>query len=321
VTARQRNLVTGFSLYTRKHWFQGDGVKLPTFGNRDCRRNDGALGTPGFTLIELLVVIAIIGILASMMLPSLSGAKQRGKIILCINNLRQMGLAIQMYVDDHNQRFPLATVTQLDPVTGQPMDSMPRGTLQTLGGREPLNPGCFPNARSRPLWAYVKPSDVFRCPDDRGQRILPCNSDCGPGFAPSNFKTVGMSYQYNGGTPLVLSGGGFQSWKNSPTLPATLAGQSEGWIPDPSRFIVMHEPPARIYGCVGSGPRWYQWHFAAGGPAEFVDPRVAPSRFVSPVLFADGHTKQHNFTRALTADPLHPYEPTADWMWYKGPDK
>lgn len=275
----------------------------------------------GFTLIELLVVIAIIGILASMMLPSLSGAKQRGKMILCINNLRQMGLAIQMYADDYRGRFPPASVAQLDPVTGQPLDPIPRGTLQALGGREPLNPACFPNARSRPLWAYIKPSDVFRCPDDRGQKILPCSSACDPDFAPSNFKTVGMSYQYNGGTPLVLSGGGFRAWKNSPTLPSTLAGQSEGWIPDPARFIVMHEPPARIYGCVDTGPRWYQWHFAAAGPAEFVDPRVAPTRFVSPVLFADGHTRQHNFTRALTADPLFPYEETADWMWYKGPDR
>jgi len=275
----------------------------------------------GFTLIELLVVIAIIGILASMMLPSLSGAKQRGKMILCINNLRQMGLAIQMYVDDHQQRFPPATVTQMDPLTGLPADPIPRPTLQALGGREPLNPACFPNARSRPLWHYIKPSDVFRCPDDRGQRILPCSSGCGPDFSPSNFKTLGMSYQYNGGTPTVLSGGGFQAWRNSPVLPATLAGQAEGWIPDPSRFIVMYEPAARLYGCPDTGPRWYQWHFAAAGPAEFVDPRTAPARFVSPILFADGHTRQHNFTRALAADPLHPYEETADWMWYKGPDR
>ena len=305
----------------RKHKSHPEDVKVQCPGLPVARRRVAGRSRAGFTLIELLVVIAIIGILASMMLPSLSGAKQRGKIILCINNLRQMGLAIQMYADDYRQRFPPASVAQLDPLTGQPLDPIPRGTLQALGGREPLNPACFPNARSRPLWAYIKPSDVFRCPDDRGQKILPCSSACDPDFAPSNFKTVGISYQYNGGTPLVLSGGGFRAWKNSPTLPSTLAGQSEGWIPDPARFIVMHEPPARIYGCVDTGPRWYQWHFAAAGPAEFVDPRVAPTRFVSPILFADGHTRQHNFTRALTADPLFPYEETADWMWYKGPDR
>lgn len=59
-----------------------------------------------FTLIELLVVIAIIGILAALLLPALSSVKQKSAQTLCINNQKQMGLAMQMYVQDNNSTFP-----------------------------------------------------------------------------------------------------------------------------------------------------------------------------------------------------------------------
>src|SRR5262249_54293248 len=87
-----------------------------------------------FTLIELLVVIAIIAILAALLLPALSGAKERGKRTSCLNSVRQFLLAAHMYGNDHEQRLPSgASESKLFDPDGVLDDSIPvlSGTVRT----------------------------------------------------------------------------------------------------------------------------------------------------------------------------------------------
>jgi len=73
-----------------------------------------------FTLIELLVVIAVIAILAALLMPALGKARESGRATACISNLRQIGLSLQLYVQDNNRYLPAMYDSASAPTNGQP---------------------------------------------------------------------------------------------------------------------------------------------------------------------------------------------------------
>jgi prepilin-type N-terminal cleavage/methylation domain-containing protein/prepilin-type processing-associated H-X9-DG protein len=100
-----------------------------------------------FTLIEMLVVIAIMALLAGLLLPVLSKAKQAGRSTACLSNLRQIGISLQIYVQEHENRMPVmydALLSTNPPVTN----------LATM---------------DRVLTNYLGNPRILRCPADKKQ--------------------------------------------------------------------------------------------------------------------------------------------------------
>lgn len=91
-----------------------------------------------FTLIELLVVIAIIAILAGMLLPALSHARESSRKTKCLSNLKQIGTGIAMYADDNRDYFPRASPGDDTQGNSNQLYWWPRLTIGYLGGSVPV---------------------------------------------------------------------------------------------------------------------------------------------------------------------------------------
>lgn len=128
---------------------------------------------PSFTLIELLVVVAIIALLISILLPSLSKAKEQGRRAVCLSNLHHIALAFEQYFNDFDHVLPEAA------------------QAPSLNPEDPNDDDYHPPIMEF-LKHYAKNPGLFRCPSD-----LPNRSKRDPEYrGMTYFETEGTSYEY-----------------------------------------------------------------------------------------------------------------------------
>jgi len=138
----------------------------------------------GFTLIELLVVIAILAILAAILFPVFARAREKARSTRCVANLKQLGMAFRMYMDDYDGYFPWG-IDPADQNLPQIWNSFP--AWQALIPTMPLLQDLID--------PYVKNGEVWHCASDKGFDVLEDTALPLPA-RPTAFHTFGTSYMY-----------------------------------------------------------------------------------------------------------------------------
>jgi len=226
-----------------------------------------------FTLIELLVVIAVIAILAAILFPVFAQARDRARQASCLNNLKQIGIAIGMYNQDYDERMPTCCAWGKGWTWGSAATLCP-----------PLRKQGAPAYLQEFLVPYLKNEGVWWCPSVGKTRAF---------WGDPKFKTMGdngTTYHWNHETPVVPYG----PLKGQPSV--RVSGLPLAMIPKPAEAPTVWDMP------------YWKW---LNNPKCKFGPGYLPEWFYVPhadginVIYADTHAKYAPFRNSQTTQPCY----------------
>lgn len=261
----------------------------------------------GFTLIELLVVIAIIAILAALLLPALAKAKEKGQRTVCLNNLKQWGLAQTMYVDDNNQYYPTTKIPDSTPgaINGYNEDNPSWGDLDAFYYHHPQEgQGAWFNAlppyvgqqglsfyaiqpgdasgKKPAIEAFNHANTIFNCP----------TAIIDPSLLPPNEPTDGRILFRYGMNSQALTG---------LILPTNVFNLKASWIRvSPSKFVLFDEGRTTIAETPFYGNTQKKTDICK--PQVYTTAITGRHNAGSVLGFADGHAKWYKYTAMCRND-------------------
>jgi hypothetical protein len=228
-------------------------------------------------LIELLVVIAIIAILAALLLPALAAAKKQGDRTQCVNNQHEIGIGLQMYVDDYLESYP----TYCDWAAWGGETGTNVGIASGYNPSLSLHGGGF-NQTNRQLYTYLKNPNICHCPADMGD----------PLYSPPNGPYTGTCW-YGWGNSYLM-----QWWLNQYAVELVGGGCNEA-----GTSIVNEEYPnkrTRVAMKPASKVILGDWNWF--GNRSISSPQTSWHAYkghrVIPFLFGDGHNEVWSYSPA-----------------------